>query len=554
MENSTFDYEKHCKKAVKLGLDVCGAKLDYSKQSLEDLEIIIKKISEISKQIDEKTIWNISLSLGSYLGEVILKNGFKDNDFYWWIDDDNIPIISNKNHNIILSPIIKVYNKINNYDNVETLLSFYEQSLLKIKNELEKELTVDVKVTFDEYKKIKKYFPYQFRKIFLITSVIILAFFMLLLLPPDPFPIYEMIITDVVFIILTFIIFKIVDIIFRKYNYKKLFKKNKNDIKYRLIFHDDYIEKVTERINLKIYYSDIWKFKELDYTLYILLDKKNIIPISKENCSAKLITFIRNKLNNNSGNTNDNKEEMAEFLNDSKKSYGVVKILLIILFIATILMVWGSLYVVQLLLEINKVPISLFFSYMWGALLCLPIPILSIILGIIFKKKGLKSTKNIVAGIIVSLILLGEASFSFVFNFDTDYNEVHKYDDIIGVDLPNDGKFSKVAWDNSYLLEHTSNYAIFSNENEASEFYNSIKNNELWFLKDSINTGLGNLLPSSLMCESVKDECYYLIYNDDLEEYNLVPDETGKYHIYAMMYDPDIQTLTIEDFKYEYRK
>lgn len=51
----------------------------------------------------------------------------------------------------------------------------------------------------------------------------------------------------------------------------------------------------------------------------------------------------------------------------------------------------------------------------------LPIPILSIVLGIKYKIEGLKCTKNIVSGFIVGLIFLCSGSFSFIFKDLNDY-------------------------------------------------------------------------------------------------------------------------------------
>ena len=124
--------------------------------------------------------------------------------------------------------------------------------------------------------------------------------------------------------------------------------------------------------------------------------------------------------------------------------------------------------------------------------------------------------------------------------------------EIIVVNIPNKGIFYKFKWDSSYLLEHTSNYIRFTNQQEAKEFYNNIKNNNIWSLKNSLSSNLNILTPASLLCQSEDNQCYYSIYIDEINEYNSLPTNDGKYHIKTMMYDPITSTLTIKEFLYKY--
>ncbi len=56
-----------------------------------------------------------------------------------------------------------------------------------------------------------------------------------------------------------------------------------------------------------------------------------------------------------------------------------------------------------------------FRNYMWVMFLLLPIPIFSIVLGCILKRKGMKYKKNIIAGIIMFFLLCIYGSFAFIF-------------------------------------------------------------------------------------------------------------------------------------------
>lgn len=240
-------------------------------------------------------------------------------------------------------------------------------------------------------------------------------------------------------------------------------------------------------------------------------------------------------------------------LNKQTKHDKRIKVLLMVLFVLTLLSLWGGFLVVFGLMQFNNAPADLMINYMWGFLLCLPIPIMSIILGLKHKKQGIKCKKNIVGGCIVGALLIVFGLTSFSFHFKINYNEISSYNQIIGVDIPKEGKFYRMEWDSSYLLEHVSDYVIFTNKSESGEFYKNIKSNENWILKDDINTNLNNFVPVTLLCESKKNKCYYSIYIKELNDYNKVPEKTGKYHVNTMMYDPDKSCLMIEEFVYSYK-
>ena len=160
-------------------------------------------------------------------------------------------------------------------------------------------------------------------------------------------------------------------------------------------------------------------------------------------------------------------EEQQENL----EKYEKVKIGLIVLFVLTIISIWASMFLILLTPQKENVPLPLTFNYTYVAYYLLPIPVLSIILGIIYRIKGLKCTKNIIAGIIVTGIILLEGSVSFLINDEIDYKNITTYRDVIGITLPSQGKYYKINWDESYLLNHKSNYIIFTNPKEEKAFF-----------------------------------------------------------------------------------
>lgn len=407
---------------------------------------------------------------------------------------------------------------------------------------------VELTITYEEYQELKKVCNYKFWKTFIIAALIIILFFSLALIPPDPLPIEDVIISDIFVIVMMFFILKIKDVLFSRYDYNKWIK-NKDRTEYRLYFYDKYIKVESEKIQLKIAYEEIKKVKITKTHLYIIVNAKNIIPIPNQKINMNLIDYLDDRIPKTKIKQKINLEKQTENL----EKYTSVKIGLIILFILTILSIWASMILILLIAQKENVPLFLTFNYTWVAYYVLPIPILSIILGIIYRIKGLKCTKNIVAGIIVTGIILLEVSVSFLINNEIDYKNINSYQEMIGVKLPTKGEYYKVDWDESYLLDHSSNYIIFTNPTEEKAFLEELKNSNLWLTKNELNTNLENLITPAT-CESVKQECYYSLYIKELNTHNTLPVQNGVYHIYAMAYSSDKSYLDIEEYIYNYKE
>lgn len=83
----------------------------------------------------------------------------------------------------------------------------------------------------------------------------------------------------------------------------------------------------------------------------------------------------------------------------------------IILFVASLLSIYGALILVAAASKVN----NLFIGNTWLCFLMTPIPIASTIFGFVLKSKGYKYKKNIIAGIIMTCILCIYGSFAFIF-------------------------------------------------------------------------------------------------------------------------------------------
>lgn len=407
---------------------------------------------------------------------------------------------------------------------------------------------VELTIAYEEYQKLRKTCSYQFWKTFLIASLIIILFFSIALIPPDPLPIEDVIISDIFVIVVLFFILKIKDVLFSRYDYNKWIK-NKDRTEYRLYFYDKYIKVESEKIQLKIAYEEIKKVKITKTHLYTIVNAKNIIPIPNQKINMNLIDYLDDRI----PKTKIKKKIAIEEQQENLEKYEKVKIGLIVLFVLTIISIWASMFLILLTPQKENVPLPLTFNYTYVAYYLLPIPVLSIILGIIYRIKGLKCTKNIIAGIIVTGIILLEGSVSFLINDEIDYKNITTYRDAIGITLPSQGKYYKINWDESYLLNHKSNYIIFTNPKEEKAFFEELQNSKNWLTKKEISTNIENLLTPAT-CESVNQECYYSIYIKELNTHNTLPVQNGVYHIYAMTYSKDKSYLDIEEYIYNYKE
>ncbi len=235
------------------------------------------------------------------------------------------------------------------------------------------------------------------------------------------------------------------------------------------------------------------------------------------------------------------------------KNIKLVKSLMITLFIITICSLWGGLWTMALVNNINPQNGFNFTRNAWVFWCWLPVSISSIILGFVYKSKGLKCTKNIVAGFIMSFFLLLYGAFCFFPTFSQKYSEINNYKEYIDANLPSNGDLEIQTW-GKYFDNDKTDYSIINvyyNKEDVSQLEYSIKNSNNWILSTNIKSELKILLPSRF---TVKSDIYYSIYNKTTGEYNTIPSESGLYEIYAMYYDKLSKELSIHNFKYVFVK
>lgn len=319
-------------------------------------------------------------------------------------------------------------------------------------------------------------------------------------------------------------------------------------------FYEDYIIISDKKSSVTINYSEISRCMETDTNFYFEYPNKNIIIIIQKNkCDLELINFIRSKFKNLENNLGDNSkikgvDNLKNIDNTLSISYFMT-----FLFILTIGSLWGALWLYSVIDELNPQHGFNFLKNTWIFWCWLPIPITSILLGYKYKNKGINCTKNIVGGFIIVFLLLIYGSFCLMPTFSEDYSKINDYRNYIDANIPSNGELEIHYWGN-YFDDDKKEYSIINvyyDKEDVSNLVSSIENSKNWILSTKIKSELKILLPSEFRA---KEDLYYSVYNKTTNEYNVIPEESGIYEIYAMSYDKNKKELIIHKYKFIYNK
>jgi len=275
--------------------------------------------------------------------------------------------------------------------------------MLKVKDEIKEKVlyTCESNIDSNEYKKFAEYFPITYWaciKYYTILSLMIAVLAAVasfdLILSLDIF-----IIVEVYFVIYCKV--KLKNIIEKSFNKEQ--EKGRLDTEYHTDFYNQYLIRAGETIAYKINYSDIDRCIETDTNFYIKCASKNfIIIIQKNKCDSQLINFIRENFDNYENHIGNVKCKRVK----KNKITPFIQSALLFIFCLTIMSSFSAQNTTLLLQDIVNANNLSIVSTMWAYWLWLPIPILSIILGVKYKK-----SENIAVGIVVGIILLICGSF-----------------------------------------------------------------------------------------------------------------------------------------------
>lgn len=195
------------------------------------------------------------------------------------------------------------------------------------------------------------------------------------------------------------------------------------------------------------------------------------------------------------------------------------------------------------------------FDSMWVYYLFTPIPIASFCAGLIFRKKGYPYKKNLIAGIIFTLLLCVYGSYPFIFGeqFTESTALLVRAEQYLGTDFPAETSIS-TSGDLETPLSNDMGYVygtcdlIFDIE-AAQPFEQSLPNDDRWC--DTLPNDLLGITPSE---HALPGFDYILIYNSDSREWNTQPAETGTYHFTCIYYRLPEHQMRIVEYSINYQK
>ncbi len=170
----------------------------------------------------------------------------------------------------------------------------------------------------------------------------------------------------------------------------------------------------------------------------------------------------------------------------------------------------------------------------WGFFLVLPIPIFSIVLGYMLKKREMPHRKNFVAsGIIIPLLII-YGCFCFMPLYEI--NPIANIEEQLDIDIPQYTYYRSTNTFDRFTCTIT-----FARD-EAELFEAQIDGRWL----DKMSEELEEFYPLK------EDEISYekvLLYNSDTSEYNTPPDEKNDYALIILYYDSQYSRLTIVQYQ-----
>lgn len=209
---------------------------------------------------------------------------------------------------------------------------------------------------------------------------------------------------------------------------------------------------------------------------------------------------------------------------------------LIVLFIFTIASIFFAMMTVGAIVQSSKYPIGLSTAVvedMWVMFAYLPIPIASIILGIIGHKQGIKCKKNIIGGAIIAffLFIYGCLGFTAKGNCSHDYSYLKDAGNTAYIAMP----------EKAYVTAELSNGTVVRVQArfEDDEFYNNISEYKWRTDLTFVPTGALNMIDQVVTA----DYDYYLVYNLATEKYNDFNGVNGNYIF--MAYDVSAKEVYI---------
>lgn len=297
-------------------------------------------------------------------------------------------------------------------------------------------------------------------------------------------------------------------------------------------FYNDYVKAFTKTTHgnstRQLFYKDVKKKEVTNDTLYLSFDESFIV-IKLENIDSKERLL--------------EKFQLSEKTKKGKKYNPVMNVILIVLFVLSLCSIMIALTTVSICNNFSRYPqcLGTMTEYMWIFFLFLPIPVSSFVMGIIYKIKGYKCLKNIIAGSIMAFFLFIYGMFTILFKdqISHDYGHMNQIEEVVNIDFPDEGYIS------IDLSARPAAYVRFEkNDNEA--LVESIKNDGRW--KDTIAFMPADML-DPIYTSRITGCDYYCLFDVNASTYNNVQSKANHKYI-LLAYNTNDELLTIIELTY----
>lgn len=282
----------------------------------------------------------------------------------------------------------------------------------------------------------------------------------------------------------------------------------------------------------KCYYTDIEKIQNSKNWLFIQFGGQTFI-VRKADISSNsaLYSYIE--------------QHPKKTINANSKIWNIVSW---ILFAASLLSIFGALNLIdKMASEYEPLPETI-----WVCFLLTPIPVASIVFGFVLKSKGYRYTKNIIVGIIMTVILCVFGSFVFMFSYDHSDAPIIRVEQTVGIEIPEHKYINTEDWSNRIQssLRGTVRCVsdVYFDDAAAEEFEKQLAQDKKWMASVS-NTLIGITSWHTTVFTAYD---YILIYNTDTSQYNSLPDENGTYHYINLFYQEESNYMRIVEYDIDY--
>ncbi len=172
----------------------------------------------------------------------------------------------------------------------------------------------------------------------------------------------------------------------------------------------------------------------------------------------------------------------------------------------------------------------------------LPIPLLSIIAGILLNKNKIPNRKNIICGVIIGLLMLVYGFFPTIFN-NVD-NNIDSLEAQLGFSFPQTiGMNYQTTSDISGGKQVVTTLSFA--EPDANEFEEFMKDDHRWI--EGSNKAFTEILPQSSI-DIPAD--FFLLYNTGTSEFGKIPENEGQHDFVYIAYNSETNVAYIYEYRY----